>query len=153
MESLFKAWKTSRKIYLNFFDDYSLDQLNKIPGGFNNNLIWNIGHVIVAQQSIIYKGSNLPMYISEDLLIQYRPGTKPSGPVSESEAEQLKELLIDLVSKTEADFQKGIFAAVSYNERTVVTGFHLASIEDAFEFNNYHEGLHLGYMMSLKKFV
>jgi hypothetical protein len=153
MESLFKAWKTSRKIYLNFFDNYSLDQLNKIPGGFNNNLIWNIGHVIVAQQSIIYKGSNLPMYISEDLLIQYRPGTKPSGPVSESEAEQLQELLIDLVSKTEADFQKGIFAAVTYNERTVVTGFHLASIEDAFEFNNYHEGLHLGYMMSLKKFV
>ena len=153
MESLFKAWKTSRKIYLNFFDNYSLDQLNKIPGGFNNNLIWNIGHVIVAQQSIIYKGSNVPMYIPEDLLIQYRPGTKPSGPVSESEAEQLKELLIDLVSKTEADFQKGIFAAVSYNERTVVTGFHLASIEDAFEFNNYHEGLHLGYMMSLKKFV
>ena len=153
MESLFKAWKTSRKIYLNFFDNYSLDQLNKIPNGFNNNLIWNIGHVIVAQQSLIYKCSNLPMYIPEDLLIQYRPGTKPSGFVSQSEAEQLKELLIDLVSKTEADFQKGVFAAVTYIERTVVTGFHLASIEDAFEFNNYHEGLHLGYMMSIKKFV
>ena len=151
MESLFKAWKTSRKIYLNFFDNYSLDQLNKIPNGFNNNLIWNIGHVIVAQQSLIYKCSNLPMYISEDLLNQYRPGTRPSGTTSQSEANELKELLISLISKTEADFQKNIFT--TYIERTVVTGFHLASIKDAFEFNNYHEGLHLGYMMSIKKFV
>lgn len=151
MESLFKAWKTSRKIYLNFFDNYSLDQLNKIPNGFNNNLIWNIGHVIVAQQSLIYKCSNLPMYISEDLLNQYKPGTRPSVPTSQSEADELKELLISLISKTEADFQKNIFT--TYIERTVVTGFHLASIKDAFEFNNYHEGLHLGYMMSIKKFV
>lgn len=151
MEFVFKAWKTSRKNYLNFFDNYSLDQLNKIPNGFNNNLIWNIGHVIVAQQSLIYKCSNLPMYISEDLLNQYRPGTRPSGTTSQSEANELKELLISLISKTEADFQKNLFT--TYIERTVVTGFHLASIKDAMEFNNYHEGLHFGYMMSIKKFV
>lgn len=151
MERVFKAWKTSRKIYLNFFDNYSLDRLNKIPDGFNNNLIWNIGHVIVAQQSIIYKGSNLPMYIPEDLLNRYKPGTKPQGTTSPVEAGELKELLISLIPKTEADFQKGLFT--TYNERTVVTGFHLASIKDALEFNNYHEGLHLGYMMSIKKFV
>lgn len=151
METVFKAWKTSRKIYLNFFENYSLNQLNKIPDGFNNNLIWNIGHVIVAQQSIIYKGSNLPMYIGEDLLNRFKPGTKPQGTISPVEAGELKELLISLIPKTEADFQKGRF--ITYNERTVVTGFHLASIKDALEFNNYHEGLHLGYMMSIKKFV
>jgi hypothetical protein len=91
------------------------------------------------------------MYISEDLLNQYKPGTRPSVPTSQSEANELKELLISLISKTEADFQKNIFT--TYIERTVVTGFHLSSIKDAFEFNNYHEGLHLGYMMSIKKFV
>ena len=32
---------------------------------------------------------------------------------------------------------------VSYSERTTGIGFHLASIRDAFECNNYHEGLHL----------
>lgn len=150
MESVFKAWSTSRKLFSNFFDKYSLDQLNKIPNGFTNNLIWNIGHIIVAQQSLIYKSSGLPMYIPEDLVYLYKPGTKPTA-VTQDGAHELKELLTSLVTKTEVDFQKGIFK--TYNERTTATGFHLGSLRDAFEFNNYHEGLHLGYMMSIRKFV
>lgn len=57
--SIFKTWNTSRNLYAAYFDNYSLEQLNKIPAGFNNNLIWNIGHIIVAQQSLIYQLSNL----------------------------------------------------------------------------------------------
>jgi len=151
MDSLFKTWTTNRKQYLLFFDTFSLDQLNKIPAGFNNNLIWNIGHIIVAQQSLIYKGSNLPMYISEDLFNLYKPGTKPTSAISQAEADELKELLLSPIATTEADFQKGIFT--TYNERTTATGFHLASVQDALAFNNYHEGLHFGYMMSIKKMV
>ncbi len=151
MDTVFKAWETSRKLYLNFFDNYSLDQLNKIPDGFNNNLIWNIGHIIITQQKLIYKGANLQGYISNELFDKYQSGTKPTAPVSTSEVDELKTLLISLIGKTKTDFAKGIF--VSYNERTTGTGFHLASIEDAFEANNYHEGLHLGYMMSIRKFV
>lgn len=151
MDAILKAWKTSRKIYSNFFNQYSLDQLNKIPNGFNNNLIWNLGHIIVAQQSLIYKGSNLPMYISDDLLNVYKSGTKPTGGTTLAEVNELKALLISLIEKTEADVQMGIFK--SYTERTTGTGFHLASLKDALEFNNYHEGLHLGYILSIRKFV
>ena len=151
MDTLFKAWMTSRKLYLEFFSGYSLDQLNKIPFGFNNNLIWNIGHVIVAQQSLIYKGSNLPLYIPDEMVNLYKPGTKPTGITSQTEADELKELLISLVSKTEGDFKKEVFT--TYNERTTATGFHLNTVKDAFECNNYHEGLHLGYMMCIRKFV
>ena len=151
METILTAWKASRKLYLNFFENYSLEQLNKIPQGFSNNLIWNIGHIIVAQQSLIYKGSNLSMHISDELFNLYKLGTKPTGKTTQAEVDELKEFLISLISKTEADFQKGIFS--TYNERTTNTGFHLASIKDALEFNNYHEGLHLGYMMCIKKFV
>lgn len=151
MKTIFKAWTTSRKLYLDFFDNYSLDQLNKIPNGFNNNLIWNIGHVIVSQQSLIYKGSNLPMYVSDDMVYLYKKGTKPIGTTSQTEANEMKELLTSLIAKTKTDFQNGIFT--TYNELRTATGFHLVSIEDAIEYNNYHEGLHLGYMMSIRKFV
>jgi len=151
MEAILKAWKTSRKLYVEFFNNYSLDQLNKIPDGFNNNLIWNIGHVIITQQKLIYKGANLQGYISDVLFDQYKSGTKPTAPVSESDAEILKTLLTSLIEKTEIDVANNIF--VSYSERTTGIGFHLASIRDAFECNNYHEGLHLGYMMGIRKFV
>lgn len=150
-EAIFKTWKTSRNLYSEYFEKYSLQQLNAIPGGFNNNLIWHIGHIIVAQQALIYKGSNLDGYVSNELFELYKPGTKPTRLITENEVDELKDLLSSLIEKTETDFYEGKF--ISYNERMTGTGFHLSSITDAFEFNNYHEGLHLGYMMGMRKFI
>ncbi|SEM72962.1 DinB superfamily protein [bacterium A37T11] len=151
MDALFKTWRTSRKLFLNFFEDYTLDQLNKIPTGFNNNLIWNIGHILVIQQKLIYKGSHLQGYIPEELFDKYNSGTKPTAPVLTAEADELKRLLTSVIEVTERDVRNGLF--ISYNERTTGTGFHVASIQDALEANNYHEGLHMGYMMSIRKFI
>ena len=50
MDATFKIWETNRKHYLKLIENYSLEQLNKIPEGFSNNLAWNLGHIIVAQQ-------------------------------------------------------------------------------------------------------
>jgi hypothetical protein len=151
MESTLRIWKTSRSLYLNYFDRYSLAQLDKVPEGFNNNLIWNIGHIIVAQQGLIYKSSNLPGHISTELFDLYKSGTKPSRQTSESHANELKGLLISLIDQTEKDLSDGIFA--TFNERMTGTGFYLGSLTDAIEFNNYHEGLHLGAMMGIQKFI
>lgn len=151
MESIFKTWKTSRKLYLDFFEKYTLEQLNKIPDGFNNNLIWNIGHVIVAQQALVYIGSDLQGYIPGELYRLYKPGTKPTRRISKIEVDELKKLLISLIEKTETDFANGKF--VTFNERMTDTGFDLTTLKDAFEFVNFHEGLHLGHMMAIRKFI
>ena len=63
----------------------------------------------------------------------------------------MKELLISLIEKTETDFYNGKF--VKFNEKMTGTGFHLDSLKEALEFNNYHEGLHLGFMINIQKFV
>ena len=151
MDTIFRFWKTSRESFLYFFDKYNLAQLNKTPAGFSNNLIWNIGHIIVVQQALIYKSSGLEGYGADELFNLYKPGTKPTGNTSQEEVDNLKKLLFSLIEKTETDFQNKKF--IKFNEKTVGTGFYLSSLEDAFEFNNYHEGLHLGYMTNIKKFV
>lgn len=151
MESLFRIWKVNRKIYLNLLNSFTLEQLNKIPTGFNNNLIWNIGHVVAVQQLLIYRASNLPMNVSQELVSRYKPGTKPEQDATQAEVDELKELLISLLSKTEEDYKNGIFT--TYNEFSTSAGFQIATLSDAFEFNNYHEGMHLGVVLSLRKLV
>ena len=151
MDTVFRFWGKSRELFLEFFDKYTLDQLNKIPAGFRNNLIWNIGHVIVVQQALIYKGSGLDGYVSNELFHLYKPGTKPTEHTSQEEADNLKSLLISLIKNTETDYQNKIF--LNFIEKTVGAGFYLSSLEDAFAFNNYHEALHLGYMTNIRKFV
>jgi hypothetical protein len=151
MESTFKIWKTNRNQYLDYFDKYNLKQLNSTPAGFSNNLIWNIGHVLVVQQALIYKSSDLQGYLSGEFFELYKPGTKPTGQTSEKEIDELKELMISQIETTQTDFYDGKF--VKFNKKTVGAEFHLSTIKDAFEFNNYHEGLHLGYMANIRKFV
>ncbi|MBL3658985.1 DinB family protein [Fulvivirga sediminis] len=151
MNSVFKIWKRNRELYQEFFEKYSLEQLNETPQGFSNNLIWNIGHVLIAQQVLIYKSSGLEGYVSDDLIDRYKPGSRPTNPVSEADVMHIKDLMAQLVEKTEEDFNGGKFNI--YNERTTSMGFHLATIEEALTYNNYHEALHLGYMMSIRKLV
>lgn len=151
MEASLKTLKINRNILINFLEKYSLEELNRIPADFNNNIIWNIGHIIVVQQRLIYALSNLPMYISDDLLNQYKPGTKPTIAATQEEVDTLKSLLISLIDNTKNDLAAGKFQ--TYNEFTTSTGFNLASIEDAMTFNNFHEGIHLGYILSIRKFL
>lgn len=149
--AIFNTWETSRKIYLDYLNKYSIEQLNKIPTGFNNNLIWNIGHIIVAQQSLVYRLSGLDMYVSTDLFDLYKSGTKPTGQTTQAEIDELKKLLMDQIEKTKLDLNEGKFT--SFTERLTGTGFLLSNLNDALVFNNYHEGMHLGVMMSIRKFV
>lgn len=151
MESAFKIWHTNRQLYLKFLNSYSLAQLNEIPNGFSNNLIWNIGHIIVAQQGLVYRLSGLISGVDEQLIETYKNGSKPTGKTTQEEVEALKGLLISLMEKTIADYNSGKFQ--NYQEYTTSTGFNLSSIEDAIQFNNYHEALHLGFMMNIRKFI
>lgn len=151
MQKEFNIWETNRKKFLTYLEKYSLEQLNTIPKGFKNNLIWNIGHVIVVQQALVYKSSGLTGYVSADLFNLFKPGTIPTGYTTQNDIIELKDLLISIVEKTRIDYSNGIFS--NFEKRTISTGFELETIEDAIAFNNYHEGMHMGYLMSIKKFI
>ncbi|WP_281231544.1 DinB family protein [Flavobacterium gelatinilyticum] len=151
MNSVFDVQKTIREILLKILDSHSLEQLNKIPEGFNNNIIWNAAHCIAAQQSLVYKLSGIPAVVSDEFISKYRKGTKPEADVSQAEVDEIKELLLSTLEKTEKDFESGLF--VEYNEYTTSMGFTLRNVQDALNFNNYHEGTHTGIMMALRKLV
>lgn len=151
MNSVFDVQKTIREILLKMLDHHSLEQLNKIPTGFSNNIIWNVAHCVAAQQTLVYKLSGLPTMVSEDFILKYRKGTKPEGDVSQAEVDEIKALLTATLEKTQNDFESGLF--VDYNEYTTSMGFTLKNIHGALDFNNYHEGIHTGIIMSIRKFV
>ena len=152
MNQLFDVSTTSRNMVSKFLSGYSLDQLNVIPEGLNNNLIWNIGHIIVSQQLLVYKLSGLPMMISDELVEKYKKGTKPEHPATQAEVEELKALLFSTIQQTKLDYDAKLFQ--NYHDYTTSTGNHvLKNAEDAMAFSNFHEGLHLGIMTIIRKFL
>lgn len=151
MNSVFEVQKTIREILLKVLDHHSLEQLNKIPTGFGNNLIWNIAHCVSSQQVLIYKLSGLPSMVSEEFINKYRKGTKPEGDVSQAEVDEIRTLLSTTLEQVQKDFSDGIFQ--TYQEYTTSMGYTLKNINGALDFNNYHEGIHTGIIMSIRKFV
>lgn len=151
MQRTIEITRTSRKIVSQFLENHTLEQLNKIPEGFKNNLIWNIAHIVVTQQLLVYKFSGIPMLVSDELVEKYRKGSKAEDFVNQTEVEQIKQLLSRSIDKTKEDQDNGIFK--NYQEYPTSTGFVLKNVEDAMVFNNFHEGIHIGIMMSLRKLL
>lgn len=151
MTATFDINQNSRNVLLNFLKNNSLEQLNTIPEGFSNNLIWNIGHIVVVQQLLVYNLSGLPMMVSDEMVAKYRRGSKPESPVSQDEVDKIKSLLFSTLEKTKSDFENKVFK--DFKEFTSMTGYTMKSATDAMTFNNYHEAIHIGIMMQIKKFV
>jgi len=139
----------NRKLLKSFIENHNLEELNKVPKGFNNNIIWNIAHTIVTQQLLVYKLSGLPMVVSEDMVETFKKGTKTERDLSQAEVDTVKGLLFSTIEKTKEDYANRIFQ--TYNQYTVTTKSTLRNVEEAIEFNNFHEGIHLGYILALRK--
>lgn len=151
MQNQFEISKQSRKLILKAIEGLSIAQLNKIPNKFKNNIAWNIAHVAVTQQLLCYRLSGLNCLVSEEMITNFQKGTSPTYTISESEFETIKTLFLELPVKLEEDYNLGIFKNfIEYKSSVDITLNH---IEDAINFNIYHEGMHLGIILELKKFV
>ena len=107
--------------------------------------------MVVTQQLLHYKLSNNDCLVSEELIAAYQKGTKPSVKFSQQAFDEVLELFQGLPGTLEEDFDAGVFKEFSAYKTS--TGFVIDSMEKAIVFNNFHESLHLGVIMSLKKLV
>ena len=149
MQYAFDITLKNRQLLNAVLNKFSLEDLNKVPSGFNNNLIWNIAHVIVTQQLLVYNLSGLPMLTSDAMVAKYRKGTKVEGDVTQNEVNEIKSLLFTTLEQMKIDYGTGVFK--TYSTYTTSTNSTMACVEDAIQFNNFHEGIHFGYILALKK--
>lgn len=144
--------KKGRALMLKVIDGYSLEQINKIPDGFKNNIGWNIAHLVVTPYLLMYKLSGLTPAISEEMIEKYKKDSSPQGNIiDQQEWDEIKTLFTAFPNKLEADYKNGIFK--TYKEYTTSVGVTLNNIDDVISFNAFHEGIHLGVLLGLRKLV
>jgi DinB superfamily len=151
MKHEFEILKQTRRNFLALLEGHSLATLNHIPGGFNNNLIWNFGHAIVSTQLLVYRPAGLPMHIDDVLIEKYRRGSKPDGKLNNGEVEQLRRLAVTTDDLLVADYASGKF--VQFEPFKSAYGVQLNTVEDGIRFAAMHEALHYGYTLALKRML
>ncbi|MFD0940721.1 DinB family protein [Pedobacter boryungensis] len=143
----------ARNKLLSHIADLTTDELNYIPTGFNNNLAWQMGHLVVSQQLLCYRLSGNELVIEKELVDLYKNGSKPERYISAAEIEQMKGYLLSTIDQLAIDLEQNLFD--NYNPYTISTfpGLTLTSIDDAVAFIACHDGLHYGCCLGLKKLV
>ncbi|MFD2583756.1 DinB family protein [Pedobacter vanadiisoli] len=143
--------KKTRAFILELVKNLSTEQLNKVPTGFSNNIIWNIAHLTAAQQNLCYIRSGLPVTVEDKYFSPFLSGTKPVKFIEKEEIILIFDVLLNSIDRLATDYTNGIF--VSFDPWDKRYGMKLNSIEDAVNFVPFHEGMHIGYIMALKKLV
>ncbi len=151
MQSLNYARVVRRKL-LAIVDSLSLEQLNQIPIGCNNNIAWHLGHLVVSSPLLCYVRTAVDAKRIVPFADRYRNGTKPEAWIEQSEIDELKALLWTTIETIEEDYKQGLFKKTeAYSTHTF--GLMLHNIEDVLECCALHDTLHLGNVMMMKKML
>jgi len=149
MTEIFKVHLATRERVVDLLNKHSDAELNHIVEGFSNNLIWNAAHILVTQHLLTYARCNKDIPLNTAIVEAYRKGSKPESTCTSTDIALIKDLLIASHETFKRDFEQGYFTG--FQHYITSYGVPLDTIEDAVVFNNTHEGLHLGYMMAMRK--
>jgi hypothetical protein len=141
---------------LNQIDGLTTQQLNDIPTGHNNNIIWNLGHLTSVVQTVCYVRAGLPITIDDKFYTPFMTGTKPERFIDEQEIRNIKELSTTSIDTLQEnlDLDKNLFQ--NYIPSVMIPkvyGFDVNNIDEAINYLVYHEGYHAGCVISLKRLV
>ena len=109
MKKNFEILRTYRRSLVKEIDDLDMDQIQKIPKGFKNNIFWNVAHILVSQQILHYTMSGLTPLITNDWIENYQKGTYPRFINTEDEIQYLKDKLITSIDQLESDYNENKF--------------------------------------------
>lgn len=149
MKEQFELIRQTRTRFIELVDGLSIEELNEIPSGMNNNIAWNFGHIVTAQQGLCNGLSGVELDVPAELTAGFKKGSKPEGFISQEIIDELKEYAVTCIDELEKGLGENVY--VQYKPYTTSFGYTLNNIEDAVRFVMVHDALHLGYAMAIRK--
>lgn len=154
MDSKIDKLKKVRHFILAQIEDLNENQLNKVPEGFNNNIAWNLAHLICAQQALCYLRAGLEPKLSMDFYTPFSTNTKPDRFLSLPEIQKIKADFKESIDFLNEDYSGSSYGAYTPSPNILrVYDIEIQSIDEAIEFLLYHEGYHTGTILALTKLV
>lgn len=151
MTKLLDVIKKTRHSLLELINGLDAQQLNLIPDGFNNNIIWNLGHMVSSQQGLCYLKAGLEPVVKEEFRIAYQPGSVPLLPLSITEINNIKNMFILTIEQLETDIDKGLF--LNYICWTNRFDIEMTCINDVLCYLPYHDGLHSDRIAAYRRLI
>lgn len=151
MEYLLNITRQTRENFINLIETSTVEELNVIPHGFNNNIIWNFAHIVASQQGLCYLLANVEPVIESKYVAPFRKGTKPERFIDADEINTMKELMRSTIDQLEQDLKTDKFQ--NYNSFITHYGVEIKNADEAAQFFVVHDALHYGIAMAMKRVI
>ena len=151
MKESIDIMRGARQFMLNLINGMPIEKVNEIPERFNNNLAWNFGHVIANQQILCYRNAGVKPVIEDKIIDKYKTGTRPESFIDDKEFKLLMQYLVITIDQFEEDASTDTFDNYNALDFKSYPGLRVENIRDAAKFVSFHDGLHVGYSMALKR--
>lgn len=149
---LFDQIKFCRLITLQVANSIDAGKAAVIPEGFDNNVLWNLGHVYVVQEQFAFGFAREPMDMPDGFAGLFGAGSSPVNWTAQPPAlAELIELLKEQPKRIRERLTGRLDEAVAVP--FTMPGISLTTIAEFLAFNLYHEGMHVQTLKMLKKFI
>ncbi|WP_240041243.1 DinB family protein [Paenibacillus ginsengarvi] len=145
---IFRQLDMNRSRTLQFVSDVTEQQADIVPEGFNNNIRWNLGHILTVQERFAFRLLGEPMDLPEELMSLFGNGTKPADwQGAPPTLEELRKLLEEQNER----FRERLTGRM--DDKLQIPFRELDRLSDVLIFSIGHEALHAGYIQALKRAV
>jgi|DewCreStandDraft_2_1066082.scaffolds.fasta_scaffold13470_3 hypothetical protein len=145
---IFNQIELNRSRTLEIITNLTSEQVNVTPNGYNNNILWHVGHILTTQERLSYRLIQEPLELPESLMALFLNGTKPADwqtppPDMSTLLPLLKEQPTRMKQRLEGRLE----------EQITIPFKDLKRLGEVLIFSIGHEALHVGYIMAMKKLV
>lgn len=149
-KELAQSLSYGRGYFLQVIDGLSEEQLLKVADNTNQNILWNIGHVVHSLYGMTYGSCKLDYPGLPEWPEQFKGGSSPATWEGTPDVAAVMEHFKSSAAKVGEDLNAGVFDGF---DKVELGPFTFTSIEQLLQFHLYHEGIHLGMVMTLKKLI
>lgn len=147
-QTIFSQIELNRSRTLEIVADLSTEQVNLIPNGYNNNILWHVGHILTTQERLAFRLIQDTLDLHESLMAFFLNGTKPADwqttpPDILTLLPLLKEQSVRIKQRLQGRLDEQI--TLPFKDMNLLKEVLIYSIG--------HEALHVGYIMAMKKVV
>nr|WP_294860433.1 DinB family protein [uncultured Fluviicola sp.] len=107
--SQIETLKNQRTNLLLQLEGLSNEDIGLIPAGHNNNILWNLGHILVVPQYYFYVANGHSQNVEQYYIQNYMSGSYPKATNIDKEYNAIKVSLLPTLDALKSDFEKDMF--------------------------------------------
>lgn len=144
-ELIIKQFARTRQTLIKTLEGVAEESVKMIPEGFNNNILWQVGHILNTGELFLFKGQrNLPANYRE----LFGPGSSPA--IWSTDVPSLETLLAQLQEQADRIQKINVEGFAELLEKSFIGN---NTVGELAAMGAFHEALHVGQIQMLKRLV